>query len=327
LIGRRIFGPIGHAIDIFAVVGTMFGVATSLGLGVLQVNAGFGHLLGVPVGTPAQLVLIAVITGLATISVVLGLDRGIKRLSELNIMLAVLLLAFVLITGPTLFLLQAYVQNIGAYLGTVVPRTFRLYAYEPNPWLGDWTLFYWAWWIAWSPFVGMFIARISRGRTVREFVAGVLLVPTGFSFLWMTVFGNTAMALDMGEAAGAIATAVQADLYRPVPVPLLPAGIPDHVGARGGAGDHLLRDFRRFRLARRRHDRLRGRGRHPAMAARLLVRPRRHRSRAAAARGRTQGVAGCNPGGGPAVRDHHDHARLGSVPRHERRPARRIHPG
>ncbi len=197
LIGKHIHGPIGHAIDIFAVLGTMFGVATSLGLGVLQVNAGFSYLFGLESSITVQLLLITVITGLAIASVVLGLDRGVKRLSELNILVAVLLLGFVLIAGSTVFLLQAFVQNIGAYLGSVVQRTFRMYAYEPNPWLGDWTLFYWGWWIAWSPFVGMFIARISRGRTIRQFVGGVLLVPVLFTFLWMTVFGNTAIELDM----------------------------------------------------------------------------------------------------------------------------------
>lgn len=196
LIGRHIHGPVGHAIDIFAVFGTMFGVATSLGLGVLQVNAGLSYLFGIPSETVVQLFLIAIITSLATLSVVAGLDRGIKRLSELNIILAVLVLVFVLVTGPTIFLLQAFLQNIGAYLGDVVPRTFRMYAYEPNPWLADWTLFYWGWWIAWSPFVGMFIARISRGRTIREFIIGVLLAPVAFTFLWMTVFGDTAISLD-----------------------------------------------------------------------------------------------------------------------------------
>ena len=201
LIGKRIYGPIGHAIDTFAVLGTMFGVATSLGLGVLQVNAGFNYLFGVEVSPQIQLMLIAGITGLATLSVYLGLDRGVKRLSELNIILAVVLLGFVLVAGSTVFLLQAFVQNVGAYLGAVVQRTFRMYAYEPNPWLGDWTLFYWGWWIAWSPFVGMFIARISRGRTIRQFVSGVLLVPVLFTCLWMTVFGNTAIDLDLSGAA------------------------------------------------------------------------------------------------------------------------------
>lgn len=206
LIGTRIHGPIGHAIDIFAVLGTMFGVATSLGFGVLQVNAGFSYLFGMPVNPTVQVVLIAIITGMATLSVVMGLDKGVKRLSELNIILAIVLLIFVLAVGSTVFLLQAFVQNIGAYLGAVVQRTFRMYAYEPNAWLGDWTLFYWGWWISWSPFVGMFIARISRGRTIREFITGVLLVPVLFTFLWMTVFGNTAIALDLGGAAPIVQT-------------------------------------------------------------------------------------------------------------------------
>tara|TARA_R100001224_G_scaffold33102_3_gene18506 strand:- start:1949 stop:3955 length:2007 start_codon:yes stop_codon:yes gene_type:complete len=201
LLGSRIHGPIGHAIDIFAVLGTMFGVATSLGLGVLQVNAGLAYIAGVPQSAGIQIALIAGITLLATLSVYLGLDKGVKRLSEFNIVLAVILLGFVLVTGSTIFLLQAFVQNTGAYLGQVVERTFRLYAYEPNDWLANWTLFYWGWWIAWSPFVGMFIARISRGRTIRQFVLGVLVVPVLFTFLWMTVFGNTAISLDMAGVA------------------------------------------------------------------------------------------------------------------------------
>jgi choline/glycine/proline betaine transport protein len=212
LLGRHIHGPVGDAIDIFAICGTLFGIATSLGLGVAQINTGLNFLLGVPNTTLSQVLLIVIVMGMATVSVATGLDRGVRRLSELNLTLVVLLMLFVLAVGPTGFLLKALVQNFGLYLDHFFIRTFTLYAYEPRGWMADWTLFYWAWWIAWSPFVGMFIARISRGRTVREFVAGVLLVPTGFSFLWMTVFGNTAMALDMGEAAGAIAAAVQADL-------------------------------------------------------------------------------------------------------------------
>ncbi|MDN4055001.1 BCCT family transporter [Massilia sp. YIM B02763] len=206
LIGNRIHGPAGHAIDIFAVLGTMFGVATSLGFGVLQVNAGFAHLFGLPVNPQVQIILIVVITGMATLSAGTGLDKGVKRLSELNIILAIALLLFVLAVGSTVFLLEAYVQNIGTYLGEVVQRTFRMYAYEPNAWLGKWTLFYWGWWISWSPFVGMFIARISRGRTIRQFVGGVLLVPTLFTFLWMTVFGNTAIRLDLGGVAPIVQT-------------------------------------------------------------------------------------------------------------------------
>lgn len=193
VLGERIHGALGNTVDIFAMFGTMFGVATSLGLGVLQVNAGLEHMFGLPSSVGVQLALIAAITALATVSVVLGLDVGIRRLSELNIVLAILILGFVLVAGPTLFLLRALMQNIGAYLSDVVRLTFRTYAYEPNEWLGNWTLFYWGWWIAWSPFVGMFIARISRGRTIREFVVGVLMVPVLFTFLWMTVFGDTAL--------------------------------------------------------------------------------------------------------------------------------------
>jgi len=208
LIGERIHGPIGHTVDVFAVLGTMFGVATSLGLGVMQVNSGLNYLFDVPEGITTQLILIAVITAMATLSVVSGLDAGIRRISELNLLLAVALVVFTLAVGPTLFLFQALVQNIGTYLSDIVAKTFNMYAYEPTGWIGGWTLFYWAWWIAWSPFVGMFIARVSRGRTVREFMSGVLFVPVGFTFIWLTVFGNTGIDLDMGAAAGALSAAV-----------------------------------------------------------------------------------------------------------------------
>ncbi len=167
LIGERIYGPLGHAIDIFAVLGTMFGVATSLGLGVTQVNAGLEYLFGVPIAAWVQILLIALITAVATVSVVLGLDGGIRRISELNMILAVGLLLFALVTGPTIFLLQTFTQNTGGYISNLAEMTFNLYAYDPTDWLGGWTLFYWGWWIAWSPFVGMFIARVSRGRTIR----------------------------------------------------------------------------------------------------------------------------------------------------------------
>ncbi|WP_320201402.1 BCCT family transporter [Agrobacterium sp. rho-13.3] len=216
LIGDRIYGPIGNAVDIFAVIGTLFGVATSLGLGVLQVNAGFNHVLGWPISFWIQLPLIVVITGMATVSVATGLDKGIKFLSNLNMLMAVALMLFVFVMGPTTFLLRAFVQNLGAYLDHFVMRTFYMYAYAPDQgpadWLGDWTLFYWGWWIAWSPFVGMFIARISRGRTIREFIAGVLLVPAGFSFAWMTVFGDTALSMHLTGATTAVSEAVANDV-------------------------------------------------------------------------------------------------------------------
>jgi choline/glycine/proline betaine transport protein len=211
LIGERIYGPIGHAVDIFAVLGTLFGVATSLGFGAIQVNSGLEYLFGVPVGIGVQVALIAVITAMATVSVAFGLDAGIKRVSEFNLVVAVVLLLFVLVAGPTIFLLQTLVQNTGAYLSNLFSMTFNLYAYEPSGWIGGWTLFYWGWWIAWSPFVGMFIARISRGRTIRQFVVGVLMVPLGFTFLWMTVFGDTAIHMVMVQGIDELATAVAAD--------------------------------------------------------------------------------------------------------------------
>ncbi|MGN8001074.1 BCCT family transporter [Sphingomonas sp. 22176] len=212
ILGKRINGPLGDAIDIFAVCGTVFGVATSLGFGVSQMTAGLAYIYALPDTLTTKIIVIVLVMGAATLSVLSGADRGVRRLSELNLAMAVLLMLFVLVLGPTLFLLRALVQNFGLYLDHFVMRTFTLYAYEPRAWMADWTLFYWAWWIAWSPFVGMFIARISRGRTIREFVIGVLFVPTAFTFLWMTVFGNTAISLDLGQASGGIAQAVQANL-------------------------------------------------------------------------------------------------------------------
>jgi choline/glycine/proline betaine transport protein len=209
LIGDRIYGPIGHAVDIFAVLGTMFGVATSLGLGVMQVNAGLNFLFGVEVSTTVQIALITGITGMATISVIAGLDAGIRRVSELNLMLAIIMLIFILVAGPTATLLGALMQNIGGYLSSMVEMSFNLYAYQPIEWMGDWTLFYFAWWISWSPFVGMFIARISRGRTIREFIVGVLLVPAGFTFLWLSLFGNTALTMALADSSiGLVNTAI-----------------------------------------------------------------------------------------------------------------------
>ncbi|MBT5719086.1 MAG: choline BCCT transporter BetT [Gammaproteobacteria bacterium] len=211
LIGDRIYGPIGHAVDIFAVLGTMFGVATSLGLGVMQVNAGLNFLFGVEISTYVQILLIVFITGMATISVVAGLDAGIRRISELNLLLALVMLVFILVAGPTATLLSALMQNVGGYLSSMVNMTFNLYAYEPKEWMGDWTLFYWGWWISWSPFVGMFIARISRGRTIREFIIGVLLVPAGFTFLWLSLFGNTALTMELADSGINLVTAALED--------------------------------------------------------------------------------------------------------------------
>ena len=211
LIGERIYGPIGHAVDIFAVLGTVLGVATSLGFGVAQINSGLNYLFDVPVAIWVQVVLIVVAMVLATISLVSGLDRGIRILSETNLLFAVLLMIIVLVLGPTVFILKAYVENTGGYLAELVDKTFNLYAYEPSDWIGGWTLFYWGWWSAWAPFVGMFIARISRGRTIRQFGSGVMLVPAGFTLAWMTVFGDTAIYMIHVQDIASLGEAVEAD--------------------------------------------------------------------------------------------------------------------
>lgn len=214
IIGERIYGPIGDAADIFAVTGTVFGVATSLGFGVLQINSGLSYLFGAPQGFALQAGLIAGISILAALSAASGITRGIKILSEANLMLAVMLLLLVLAFGPTSALLSHFVENTGIYLSGIVAKTFTLYAYEPEntSWLGGWTLQYWGWWISWSPFVGMFIAKISRGRTIREFIAGVMLIPAGFTLFWMTVFGNSAIDLIMSGAGADLAAAVSSDV-------------------------------------------------------------------------------------------------------------------
>jgi choline/glycine/proline betaine transport protein len=213
VLGDKIFGVAGDVIDTFAIIGTMFGVAASLGLGVTQVNAGLHYLFGIEQSVFVQVCLIAGITSLATISVVLGLDGGIKKLSNINVILAAVLMVAVLLLGNTAEILQSFVQNTGAYLSDIVSKTFNLYAYEKKEsWIGGWTLLYWAWWISWAPFVGMFIARISKGRTIREFMVGVLFLPTGFTFLWMTIFGNSGISLILNKKAPELADAVNANV-------------------------------------------------------------------------------------------------------------------
>jgi len=213
LIGKRIYGKIGHTVDTVAVLGTLFGVATSLGLGVMQVNAGLHYLFDVDISTSVQIGLIVAITAIATTSVVSGLDAGIKRLSELNLYLSLALLLFVILVGPTFLILGSFVENLGGYLSDIVNMTFNQHIYDGNTsWMSGWTLFYWAWWIAWAPFVGMFIARVSRGRTIREFIFGVLFVPVGFTFIWMTAFGNTALDAIMNHGYTALSTAVSSDV-------------------------------------------------------------------------------------------------------------------
>ncbi len=192
LLGERVWGWPGHCIDILAVFATLFGLATSLGLGSAQAAAGLHLLFGVPEGQTTQIVLVVVITLIALVSVVAGLDAGVKRLSEINMALAALLLLAVIVLGPTLVILSGVLDNLGAYL-QYLPALANPVGREDTNFLQGWTAFYWAWWISWSPFVGMFIARVSRGRTVREFLISVLLVPSFACVLWMTVFGSTAI--------------------------------------------------------------------------------------------------------------------------------------
>lgn len=211
IFGDKIYGPIGHAADLLAVFGTAFGIATSLGLGAQQMNAGLNYLLGIEVTTSNQVILIVLISILATGSVLTGLKKGIRILSELNMQLTVVILTFFLIFGPTAYLMGAFFTNLGDYLINAVPLGFWV---DPDPsskWQGWWTIFYWGWWIAWGPFVGMFIARISRGRTIREFVLGVLLAPTLLSAFWITIFGNTAMFIEL-FGNGGITEAVNNDI-------------------------------------------------------------------------------------------------------------------
>ncbi|EMY33910.1 choline/carnitine/betaine transporter [Arthrobacter crystallopoietes BAB-32] len=202
ILGKRIHGPLGHAVDIAALLGAIFGIATSLGIGVAQLNYGLSFQFGIPENTFVQIALIAVAVVMATVSVLTGVEKGIRRLSELNVILAIALMIFILVTGSTRFLFDGIVNNIGDTLARFPSMALDTFAYDrPDEWLNGWTLFFWAWWIAWAPFVGLFLARISRGRTLREFVIGVLVVPFAFILLWISIFGNSALEVVMGGNA------------------------------------------------------------------------------------------------------------------------------
>ncbi|MGB0683511.1 MAG: BCCT family transporter [Magnetovibrionaceae bacterium] len=203
LIGERIYGPIGHAVDLLAVFGTVFGVATSLGLGVNQMATGLNVLFGIDPGIPTQLVLILVISVIGTVSAVSGVGNGIRIISEWNIWLSIILLAAFIVIGPFEFLMSLFVTSIGDYIWNVVPMGFWTANEAGNSaWQGGWTIFYWGWWISWAPFVGMFIARISRGRTIREFMVGVMFVPTTIAFFWLCMFGGNAIWQELNAAGG-----------------------------------------------------------------------------------------------------------------------------
>ncbi|MBW3601553.1 MAG: BCCT family transporter [Actinobacteria bacterium] len=204
LLGDRINGPIGHTVDILAVFGTLFGLATSLGIGAQQINAGLASLFGVANTTGMQILLVALVTAVAVTSVMLGLDKGIRRLALANMWLVVALTVFVFAVGPTLFVLDSFGGNVGYYLQNLVGTSFNMFTLSESgqEWQAGWTLFYWGWWISWSPFVGMFIARISYGRTIREFILGTMFAPVGASFVWFTVFGETALHSELFGPGG-----------------------------------------------------------------------------------------------------------------------------
>ena len=206
--GKRIYGGLGHGVDLAAVLGTIFGLATSLGIGVVLLSYGLNFLFGVAQGTASQVGLVVLAVLIATVSAVSGVDKGIKRLSELNVLLAVGLALFILISGNTVFLLNALVGNLGGYVSSFPDLTLETFAFDrPVAWLDAWTLFFWSWWIAWASFVGMFLARISRGRTIRQFVAGTLIIPFLYILMWVSIFGNAALDIvrnggdDFGRAA------------------------------------------------------------------------------------------------------------------------------
>jgi choline/carnitine/betaine transport len=211
LLGEKIYGFWGNLIDVLSVLATLVGLATSLGLGVQQINAGLNFLFGVDVNTTTQVIIIFVITGFAVLSVMSGLDKGVKYLSQGNMILAALFMLFLLFVGPTVYLLRGVTQNVGYYFYIFPELALWTETFLDSNWQGSWTVFYWAWWISWSPFVGMFIARISKGRTVREFILGVIFIPTMLSFLWMSIFGGAAISL---QASGTvdIVTAVKDDV-------------------------------------------------------------------------------------------------------------------
>lgn len=216
LVGRRIDGWFGHGVDILCTVGTLLGVATTLGLGAMQLNVGLGEFFPVPQGASTQIVLIAVITVIATISVVLGVDAGIRRLSLLNIAVAFLLLVFVFLAGPTQYILEAFVSTTGLYLQRLPRSSLFVDFAGGGEWQATWTFFYWGWWISWSPFVAIFIARISRGRTIGEFVLTVLVVPTLATFAWLATFGGGALEAEMrggAQMAGRVTDKPAAGLY------------------------------------------------------------------------------------------------------------------
>ena len=204
ILGEKIHGPIGKFIDVVAIIGTVFGIAVSIGLGTLQINGGLAQVIGIPENALWQLIIIGVVCGLATISVSMGLDKGIKVLSNINIVVAVLLLIFIVVLGPTLFMARGIFESLGTYIQTLPELALWNDTFADTGWQNTWTVFYWAWTITWSPFVGIFIARISRGRTIRQFVIGVLAIPSAFSIIWFGVFGYASFDIEFNKGGGLV---------------------------------------------------------------------------------------------------------------------------
>ncbi|WP_435804249.1 choline BCCT transporter BetT [Streptomyces griseoflavus] len=237
IIGRRIHGRIGDTVDLAAIIGTVFGIGVTLGIGVVQLNYGLKVLFGVPEGLTAQIALIVVAVAMATFSAASGVDKGIRRLSQLNILLAALLMFYILVVGEPFRVLNAVVQNVGDYVSRFPSMTLNTFAYDqPTEWLDAWTLFFWAWWIAWAPFVGLFLARISRGRTLREFIAATLVIPFLFTGLFLAIFGNSALLLvrdgdtEFGETAMNVPEQGFYNLLEHYPGFLFSAGLATFVG-------------------------------------------------------------------------------------------------
>ncbi len=211
ILGDYLKGPMGHFIDVMAVVATMFGLATTLGLGIQHINSGMHYLFDLENSTDVQVILIIIITLAATASVVSGLHRGIQVLSKIAAIMAVLLMFFMLMAGPTLFILGSAIESIGHYLQNLIATGSWMEAYQGSHWMDSWTFFYWGWWFAWAPFVGLFVARISKGRTIKEFMLGVVLAPTSITTIWIAIFGSTALHTEI-FGVGGITEAVNGDI-------------------------------------------------------------------------------------------------------------------
>ncbi|MBU7575366.1 MAG: BCCT family transporter [Hydrogenophaga sp.] len=222
---------LGPVVNVLAVIATAFGVAASLGMGALQINSGLHALLGLPVGEAQQVGIIVVTTVLFLASAVSGVTKGIKWLSNINLMLAALLALVVFVVGPTVVIIDAFTSTLGSYVSELVRMSLRMTPFRDSTWVGGWTIFYWAWWVSWSPFVGLFIARVSRGRTIREFVLGTMLAPSLAAFVWFSVFGGTALHLEIMQGVP-VADAVRADvstalfaMFKALPMSALMSGV------------------------------------------------------------------------------------------------------